>query len=494
MNNWPPNNNDDDMRFDNNTGMGRESHNGGYPDDIGDIIRNINQKASNKRFEMTIADEEFYQIPDVEYKSPRYKEVEKNIEREQIAKDKKNHTAELPDLKNKNNNPPAPTPKEKKIKRTGVFGGIVYTLCVIAVSIVLSIVLMQSAQDFLGLFKEKSPITITISEGDSVNDVANELERLGVIKQPFTFSVYTKYKEKIDKIEPGKFEINKNMSYGELISKLQKKEEKGIVTITLIEGKTIFDLGELLEENKVCTADAFFKALDERAENPVYEWEKDIPDDPDRFSKYEGYFYPNTHQMFIGEDPNSVVKKFLDNFNLMFNDDIRERAFDIDMTIDEVVILASMLEKEASGSIEHLDKVSAVFHNRLDNPGVYPMLQSDVTREYVNNFIEGRVSETDRQRYAAAYNTYKMDGLPAGPVCNPGGDAISSVLYPDEDFDGVFYFVTDINHQFYYSKTNDEHNYNVSLAKAATNDDDESGIGGLAIGDGEDDDSSSGDE
>lgn len=483
MDNWPPQ--DGDYGFENDTNY-NNNFQSQHTDDIEDIIRNINQKASNKRFELNIADEEFYQIPDVEYKSHRYKEMEDNIQRENSDEDVKTQTSELPNIKDTSIRVNKKPINRKPIKRTGVFGGALYSLLVVGVSVVLAIMLLQSAQDFLGLFKEESDVQVTIKEGDTLKDVAKKLESIGVISQPFTFEFYTKHKEKVETINPGKFDLNTNMSYGEIVSRLQKQQEKGVVEITLVEGRTIFDLAELLEEKGVCTADAFLEALKEREKNPVYEWESEIPDLPERYSKYEGYFFPNTHQMYIGEEPSSVIKKFLKNFDYMINQEIRDRAEYLGMSLDELITLASLLEKEAAGSEENLDKVSAVFHNRLNNPGTYPKLQSDVTINYVNDFIEGKVTEEQRVMYASAYNTYKTDGLPVGPVCNPGTDAIRSALYPAENFGGIYFFVTDIKNQFYYSTTNAEHNRKVAIAESVTNDDGESVAGGLSIDNGTD--------
>lgn len=467
-----------------------------HTDEIEDIMKNINQKAMGKRFELNIADKEFYQIPDVEYKSHRYKEMEQNISEGDLYERNSYAPSNVPpppgEGKRKNNkrsnNGKNKRNQKGEIKRTGVFGGVVYALCVTGVSIVLAVVLLQAVQDFLGLWKEEAPLSIVVDEGDSLKDVSKELEHLGVIKQPFTFEIYTKYKEKVESVDPGEFNLNKNMSYDEIISALHAEDESGVVTLQLLEGRSIFEYAKQLEEAGVCTAESLFEALDERAKNPVYDWEKwdmAVPDSTLRYTMYEGYFFPNTHEFYLNEKPSSVIKRFLDDFDNMLTIDMRNRAQDLGMTIDQLVTLASILEKEAAGSSEtsrDLEKVSAVFHNRLDNPDVYPKLQSDVTVDYVNNFITPNVSDEEREGYAAAYSTYKTDGLPIGPICNPGKDALHAVLYPEEGFGGIYFFVTDINNKFYYGKTNAEHEFNISIAESVSDDKGETSAGGLAIG------------
>lgn len=150
----------------------------------------------------------------------------------------------------------------------------------------------------------------------------------------------------------------------------------------------------------------------------------------------------------------------MDNFESKITDEMYAQMKNQNLTLDETITLASMIQEESSGH-EEMGRVSSVFHNRLDNSVTYPRLQSDVTIFYVNRDIKPFLQVNDQEMYDA-YNTYKCTGLPVGPVCNPGIDAIKAALYP-EDTD-YYFFLTDANGKFYYAKTADQHYQNEQIA------------------------------
>ncbi|MBQ3140988.1 MAG: endolytic transglycosylase MltG, partial [Clostridia bacterium] len=187
-----------------------------------------------------------------------------------------------------------------------------------------------------------------------------------------------------------------------------------------------------------------------------------------RFYRLEGYLFPDTYDFYINENVNSVVRKFLNNFNTKFTPNMRQRAAELGMSIDQVVALASIIEKEAPDVFEKAN-VSGVFHNRLKDPARFPKLQSDATSFYVKNVIYKSLDMTD-QIYDTAYNTYSRNGLPVGAICNPGGASLTAALYPSTS--GDYYFVTDKAGNFYYASSLNQHNANIR--KASQN----GGIGG----------------
>jgi UPF0755 protein len=124
--------------------------------------------------------------------------------------------------------------------------------------------------------------------------------------------------------------------------------------------------------------------------------------------------------------------------------------------------MASVIQKEA-GQYDEMTRVSSVFHNRMNLPEVYPSLQSDVTRDYATNFIVP-FHDVRNQNMYDSYNTYVREGLPIGPICNPGMEAIEAALYPaNTDY---YFFVTDVEETYYYSVTADEHYQKVRVASA----------------------------
>lgn len=216
--------------------------------------------------------------------------------------------------------------------------------------------------------------------------------------------------------------------------------ERVQVRVTIPEGYSFMQIAELLEKKGVCTAKDFYETC--QAYSPK---SFSIPSSSDRCFKMEGYLFPDTYDFYTNDSPRSVLIKMLNNFHA--------KVGDID---DDTLILASMIEKEAR-SDEHMRLVSSVFHNRLATGGEYKYLNCDPTREYVNNYITDNPLVENQTKYAPLYNTCnKRAGLPAGPICCPGLQAIEAARNPaDTDYYYFFYGADSTNH---YSKTLEEHN------------------------------------
>jgi len=152
-----------------------------------------------------------------------------------------------------------------------------------------------------------------------------------------------------------------------------------------------------------------------------------------------------------------------------FTEEMEARAKELGMTVDEVIILASIVQMEA-GDPEEMGRVASVFHNRLNNTEVTQgRLESDVTINYVEQYIRPNVDASEMEEYSFNYNTYKCTGIPVGAVCNPGLAAINATLYPEQT--DYYFFVTDILGNYYYATTLQEHNDNVIKAFAVGKED-----------------------
>jgi UPF0755 protein len=314
-----------------------------------------------------------------------------------------------------------------------------------------------------GFNKTDQIIELTISNGMSAVDIAKLLADKGVIEQPVTFEYYNKIRNRDGIFQAGNYVLNSNMSYDQIIIILRTGQTiKEEVKITFIEGMTIREIAEELDNKQVCSASEFIEKIDQLEFG--LEFEDMLPNNPLRFRKLEGYLFPDTYDFYIGERVDSVAKKFLVNFQNKVFPDLYEKIRDKGMTLDEAVVLASVIQKEA-GNREEMARVSSVFFNRLENPSAgLPRLQSDVTIFYVEQDIKPFQSKSTQDVYDA-YNTYVCYGLPVGPICSPGLDAIKSVVEPaDTDY---YYFVTDKNGKFYYSKTLAEHYANIRKAQSA---------------------------
>lgn len=211
--------------------------------------------------------------------------------------------------------------------------------------------------------------------------------------------------------------------------------EKQIVSVTIPEGYSFMQIANALEDKGVCTAKEFYKAAQSYKVKSF-----SIPSSSDRCFKLEGYLFPDTYEFYKNEDPESVIIKMLNNY-----------AAKSGMPTDRQLIIASIIEKEVR-SDSQMKMVASVFYNRLD-AGM--RLESDPTREYVNDYITGNsLLGGNTSKYAALYNTYKCE-LPAGPICSPGARAIEAAKNPSSSDYLYFFFGND--NKNHYSKTYEDH-------------------------------------
>ena len=228
------------------------------------------------------------------------------------------------------------------------------------------------------------------------------------------------------------------------------------VTITFPEGLTVTEIAEKLEANGVCSKTEFL----ERVKNPSDELlnKLGITNKSERVFTLEGYIFPDTYEFYKGENVDSVIGRFTDNFLSKITDKDRARAEALGYTMDEILTIASIIQEEA-GSDAQNGKVSSVLHNRL-NTGT--KIECDVTITYLEKhckpYLDGGLTEDHKNNY----NTYKCDALPKGPICNPGYACIKAALYPEAT--NYFYFVTDADWNYYYATTWDEHVANCHTA------------------------------
>ncbi len=374
-----------------------------------------------------------------------------------------------------------PKPKKKK-KRPNRFLRFLATMfwafVLVGASLFLSYFALSSASDLLGINQIDEQVEITIPE-DAKGDipaVSKILSDAGVIDQPITFQLYAKLRhmDGSDRGEgkaprqflPGTYVVNSRWGYDNLMNYIsyERTEETqlDVVTVTLSEGMTVKQIAEKLEENKVCSAEDFYEALNGEFD---YGFLDRIPED-ERFRKLEGYIFPDTYEFFVDMNPENVVKKFLSNYTNRVNDEFLLSIRDLPnglAELDNLMTLASIIQKEAA-SFEEMCRVSAVFHNRLDDSANYPFLQSDATNNYIKDNIRPFMTVEDQELYDA-YDSYKCIGLPIGPICNPGMDAIKAAANPDPSISGYF-FVSDDAGNYYYANTMAEHEANIAKANA----------------------------
>ena len=362
----------------------------------------------------------------------------------------------------KNVETPAVSGLHRRKKRFLLLKALLFAAVVIMISIYLSNVILGAAYDLFGLKKEDIDIEVDIPQGSSTQQIAEILDEKNVINEPMVFRIYSRLKKADGTYQYGTYTLNAKMSYDEIIRKLQELvPRKDVVSITFPEGYTAVDMAKLLEENGVCSASNFLEVV--RTGDISHDVVKNIKASQYRYYSLEGYLFPDTYEFYTGESVDSVVRRFLDNFQKYYDSVIASAMQNMDMSLDQILTLASMIQAEAPNS-DQMRMVSSVFYNRLNNSGVFPLLQSDPTGMYVTNDILPYLNIKD-DGYYSAYDTYVCTGLPVGPICNTGLDAIEAALDPaNSDY---YFFVTDAEGNFYYAVTDQEHEINKKKAGLA---------------------------
>ncbi len=334
---------------------------------------------------------------------------------------------------------------------------LLFVLICIFISIFLAMTMIDIFSDLFGLNQRDRATEIVVPEGATMEDVAVQLKDAEIIKYPWIFKTYAKISFDSNAVQDGEYTFNSAMSYDELIISLRTFRQKVAETVRVVfyEGMTVREIAARLEENKVCKAEEFINYL--QTAELDYDFVKDLPASDLRFRRLEGYLFPDTYEFYVDEDVDTVAARFLNRFDQVISDSLLDRMKEKGWTLDQTVALASVIQKECSDA-EQMGMISSVFNNRLDN---YPLLQSDVTIFYYRDDIRPYL-EKDNDVMYKAYSTYDHEGLPIGPICNPGLEAIKAALYPEES--GYYYFVTDDAGNFYYAVTFDEHVVNVRKA------------------------------
>ena len=241
-----------------------------------------------------------------------------------------------------------------------------------------------------------------------------------------------------------------------LVSQSQALAEK-TATVMFPEGYTVTQMAQKLEESGVVTKDKFLGYVKNPPQSLIDKLQ--IGDTSKKIFPLEGYLLPDTYEFYKDEEPGVVVQKFIDNFMSKITSQYYTAAKSKGFTLDEILAMASIIQKEAGIESENA-KVSSVIHNRLENN---MPIQCDVTGNYLSKYVKPFVDDYSEE-YENNYDTFKCSALPAGAICNPGVNAINAALSPaNTDY---LFFVTDSKDvsKFYYAVTYEEHLANCRTA------------------------------
>ena len=341
-----------------------------------------------------------------------------------------------------------------------------YKVLVIVISLILAIHMTSCVNDILGFTRSDREKVITVEEGETTNHLIGKLDRAGLIKHSTMCKVFIASTSGIrgDKdigYLKGDFTLTPDMGIEKMLVSCMATQKKETVQVTIPEGFTIEQIAEKLEEQKVCNRSDFLKAANKKTYD--YDFVDNISNASARYHLLEGYMYPDTYEFYVGESGSSVVSKLLNNFNSKWTDAYEARAKQMNMSLDDVLTLASIVQKEDSNA-DNMKTIASVFYNRL-NSSAYPSLQSDASTFYLENYVKPNVTSSQYTRFKSLYSTYECKGLPVGPICSPGDDAITAVLWPNST--NYYFFIHDDDGNLYAARTANEQN--VNAYKAAQN-------------------------
>lgn len=311
---------------------------------------------------------------------------------------------------------------------------------ILLTTLMLIIVLQLYTKFYIPFMPDGPERLVVIPEGMSVKEIGIHLESEGIIYSAMFFGILSRIYN-IKNLKAGEYSLAPSMSPLEILYVM----EAGRVVlnrITIPEGLNIFQVAEILDQKGIIDKSKFLKLATDT--NYISFW--DIPGE-----SAEGYLFPETYLFGKGISEKRILDSMLNQFFRKFDDGMAERARELGFSVHEVVTLASLIEKE-TGLPEERSLISAVFHNRLK--GRIP-LQCDPTVIYGLKTFNGNLTRDDLLR-KTPYNTYRIIGLPPGPIANPGLASLKAALYPAEVEYKYFVSRNDGSHVF--SETLTEHN------------------------------------
>ena len=363
---------------------------------------------------------------------------------------------------------------EKKVYESKKYGNssfsaivktVSYIGIVLFISVFLAFNIILGVNDIFAFSKSDNPVTVTIPEMPDITTVAEVLAEANVIKYQSLFELYARFKE-MDGLNfaSGEYTVAPNMNYDALIyAFVPDKKPREQVVITIPEGYSVDEIIDLFVSKGIGTRDGFIDVINNHEFD--YWFLENLEYDDDRIYRLEGYLYPDTYYFWSDSSEVTAINKLLANFKKKFSKKWIARCEELGMTMDEVLILASIIQEEAKYTVDY-GYVSSVFHNRLKSAEFDGLLQSDATIQYYYRNVYGsaKLPFTDEDRkFDCAYNTYMYKGLIPGPLSTPTIEAINSAMYPPET--NYYYFVTDAEGYCMYAETYAGHLSNIEAIK-----------------------------
>ncbi|MBC5695407.1 MULTISPECIES: endolytic transglycosylase MltG [Agathobaculum] len=351
--------------------------------------------------------------------------------------------------------------RSRRHKNSGCAGTMVYVIAVVGASLVISLAAIFTANDVFAFVKDNAMQQFYVSENTKLADLAKDLDKQGIINYGTVFKAYLAVKgDSADDVLAGEYQLNPSMDYGQIIDKLTNSSSSDTLQITIPEGYSVAQVRQLLLDNHVCTADALDKVLNQ------YPFKHDFLQDekPVEEGWLEGYLFPDTYEIYKGNGSVvDTVNKMLNNFASRYGSEITDGANELGRSMHDIVTVASLVEREAQRDDERA-RIAGVIYNRLNNSSEFPYLQVDASVLYGLGRTSGKLTDEDLKS-DSPYNLYTAEGLPPGPICNPGYASLYAASHPESH--DYYYYVAMPDGSHLFASSYEEHQRNIATSNAA---------------------------
>ena len=295
-----------------------------------------------------------------------------------------------------------------------------------------------------------STVNIVIPPASTTDFIGNTLHEEGLIKTPLIFKYKIKSENVASRLKAGEYILSTDMDLDTIIKTIvQGTKSHDTTRFTIPEGYEIREIADRLESEGLINKQLFLE-LTGNKENfqDKYEFLKEL----DKEQNLEGFLFPSTYEIYLGTSEEEIIEKMLSQFEVIYNNEIKEKSKDFDLTLNQIVTLASIIEREGKLDSER-PIMSAVFHNRLEDS---MLLQSCATVQYILGERKPVLSNKDTS-IDSPFNTYINTGLPPGPIASPGKVSLVAAVNP-EDVNYKYFVLTGRDGYHTFSVTLDEHN------------------------------------
>jgi len=295
--------------------------------------------------------------------------------------------------------------------------------------------------------------TFVIENGQGSKDIAEQLEKVGLIKNAKLLEIYAYLRNLSSKFMPGEYELRPNMTFKQIIALLTSNQSAPEKTITVIEGWTNKETAAYLEKQGLVSQEDFSKTLHDLSQNKEFLGKYDFLTEQAAKVEFQGFLFPDTYRVYEKTTAQEIIEKMLDNFGQKLDAESRAKIQGQKKTIFDIVVMASLLEKEAA-----LDQdrrlIADIFWKRLTAGWD---LESCATINYILGEPKVKLSFDDT-RIPSPYNTYLHHGLPPGPIDSPGLSSIQAAIEPIGN--NYCCFLSTPEGKLIFSRTVEEHNQN----------------------------------